>query len=113
MHEMSICESVLEHIEAICKRENATKVKKVILEIGCFAGVENDALHFCFDAISNGTIAEDATLEIMDQCGSATCFECSENFETNDRLSLCPKCGSGRIMVNGGDALRIKNLEVV
>jgi hydrogenase nickel incorporation protein HypA/HybF len=113
MHEMSICESILEHIERICVRENASKVKKVALEIGCFAGVENEALYFCFDAITKGTIAENAILEIIEQNGSANCFECSENFVTSDRLSLCPKCGSGRIMVNGGDALRIKNLEVV
>lgn len=112
MHEMSICESVVQSLEAIAAREGAKKVTQVSLEIGCFAGVENDALRFCFDAVTKGTIAESARLEIIAQNGQANCFECGNSFEVDSRLAECPKCNSARLMVSGGDALRIKTLEI-
>ncbi len=112
MHEMSICESVIQSLESIAAREGAKKVTQVSLEIGCFAGVENEALRFCFDAVTKNTIAEGARLDIIDENGTANCFECGNVFEITSRLAECPKCNSVRLMVSGGDALRIKTLEI-
>ncbi|WP_413205884.1 hydrogenase maturation nickel metallochaperone HypA [Rhodospirillum sp. A1_3_36] len=113
MHEMSLCEGILQILEDNAKTNGFTKVKRVRLEVGRFAGVEVEALRFGFDIVMRGSLAEGAALEIIDQPGLAHCFGCGETVELNTRLDPCPLCGSGRLSPTGGDDMRIKDLEVV
>jgi hydrogenase nickel insertion protein HypA len=71
MHEMSLAEGVLQLVEDTARRENAQRVKLVVLEIGRLSSVQPDALRFCFDAVTRGGIARDAALEIVDVPGAA------------------------------------------
>lgn len=113
MHELSICQSLIDNIEDAARQHAFTKVTQVTLEIGQFAGVELEALRFSFDVASRDTLAEGARLEILSRPGEGYCFECQSNVELADRLSPCPLCGSGRVQAVGGDQLKIKDLEVV
>lgn len=112
MHELSICHGVVRILEEQAKAANFSKVLKVRLEVGCFAGVEPSALHFGFDVAAAGTVAEGAMLEIVNLPGRACCFTCSANFTVSDRLADCPRCGGARLSITGGDELRVKDLEV-
>lgn len=47
MHEMSLCENLVQIIEQQAEIENFHRVRTVFLDIGVFAGVEIDSLHFC------------------------------------------------------------------
>lgn len=111
MHEMSLCEGILQIVET--HAAGATRVMRVRLEIGAFAGVEVDALRFCFDAVTRGTVAEGAALEIDGIPGTAYCFDCGETVAIPERLAPCPRCAGGRLMPNAGDAMRVKDIEVV
>lgn len=113
MHEMSICESLVQTVEAHARSDDFTKVLRLRLEIGCFGGVEIEALRFGFDVVTRGTCAEGAVLDIVSLPGKAWCFGCDTGFDTESRVSDCPVCGSGRIRVTGGDELRIKDMEVI
>jgi hydrogenase nickel incorporation protein HypA/HybF len=113
MHELSICEGVVRAVEDYAAREHFTKVLKVRLEIGCFGGVEPDALRFGFDVVTRGTVAEGAALEILELPGQAWCFDCGKSFEVTARGADCPQCNGARLSVTGGDELRIKDLEVI
>ena len=57
MHEMSLAESVLQLVEETASREQAQRVKLVILEIGRLSSVEPDAMRFCFEAVTSGSPA--------------------------------------------------------
>lgn len=113
MHEMSICESLVQTIERHAAAESFSRVLKVRLEIGCFAGVEAEALRFGFEVVARGTVAEGAELDILPLPGQAWCFDCSETFEAGNHAADCMKCGGSRTRVTGGDELRIKDLEVI
>ena len=113
MHEMSLCEGIREVVEAQAEAHAAKKVTRVRLEIGRFAGVEKPALEFAFDVVMRGSVAEGATLDMIDLPGTATCFDCARDVEIEDRFAPCPRCGGGRLMPKGGDEMRIKDLEVV
>lgn len=113
MHEMSLCEGIREVIEDQVRRHKATRVTRVRLEIGRFAGVEKDALSFAFDVVMRGSPAEGATLEMLDLPGKALCYDCVKEVEIDDRLAPCPECGGGKLMPQGGDDMRIKDLEVL
>lgn len=111
MHEMSLCEGILQIVEA--NAGDAGRVTKVRLEIGAFSGVEIAALRFCFDAVTRGTLAEGAALVIDDVPGTAFCFDCGTTVTIPERLSPCPHCAGGRLMPNGGDQMRVKDITVV
>lgn len=112
MHEMAICMSLIDQIEDAGRSHGFRKVDRVRLEIGRFAGVETEALAFGFEVARKDTICDGAALEIIPLPGRAWCFTCETQVELEDRLDPCPACGGGRLQANGGDELRIKDLEV-
>jgi len=112
MHEMSLCEGVLQVIEASALTQNFSKVKTVWLEIGRFAAVEPEAMHFSFEAVVKGTLAEGANLEMIDVPATVWCKRCSEYVEIEQRYDACPECGGYPLQIIGGDEMRIKELEV-
>jgi len=113
MHEMALCEGILQVIEAAAAREGFDRVTRVRLEIGRFAGVEPEALRFGFDVVMRGSVAEGAALEIEEAPGRAWCFDCEAAVALGHRLSACPDCGGERLAPAGGDEMRIRDLEVM
>ena len=112
MHEMSLCESMIEIIEAEAAKNGFSRVNTVFLDIGTLGHVEPEAMLFCFDAVSRGTIAEGARLEIARPPGAAWCMDCSKTVEIGERYDPCPTCGGHRLQVTGGEELRITELDV-
>lgn len=112
MHEMALSESIIEAIEAAAGQHGYRKVSIVRIEVGPLAGVEKEALRFCFDAVARGTIADGARFEILDTEARAWCLACGKSVVISQRLDCCPECGSYQLQVQSGDELRIKDLEV-
>jgi hydrogenase nickel incorporation protein HypA/HybF len=112
MHEMSLAEGVLQIIEDSAKTQNFSRVKTVWLEIGQLAGVEVEAMKFCFDAVVRDSIAQDARLEIIEMPGQAWCLHCAEVVQVQALFDACPKCGSHQVQVTGGNEMRVKELDV-
>ena len=112
MHEMSLCEGILQILEDEADRQHFRRVKQVWLEIGQLAGVEVDAMRFSFDAVTRGSLAEGAKLTIIDIPGTAWCMVCGTNVAIKQRYDECPQCGGVQLQVTAGDEMRIKELEV-
>ncbi len=112
MHEMSLCESVLQVLETEAQRQQFSRVNTVWLEIGVMSGVEIEAMRFCFDVIVRNTLADGATLEIIEVSAEAWCLECAQTVGIQQRYDACPHCGSFQLQVIRGEEMRIKELEV-
>lgn len=112
MHEMSLCEGVLQVLEETAQKQGFSVVKTVWLEIGALSGVEIEAMRFSFDVVMRNTVADGSTLEIIEIPGQAWCMQCGENVGISQRYDACPKCGSYQLQVTGGVQMRIKELEV-
>lgn len=112
MHEMSLAESVLQIIEEAASIQGFTKVKTVWLEIGQLACVEKEAMRFCFDAVTRDSVANRARLEIIETAGQGWCDTCACAVPLAALYEACPKCGSYALRVTGGDAMRVRELEV-
>lgn len=113
MHEISICEGIRGVIEDQARQHGFVKVRQITLEIGAFAGVERTALEFGFDVVMRGSVAQGARLLIIDLPGRARCYDCHTTVEIPDRLAPCPLCAGARLLPEGGDEMRIKDMEVV
>ncbi|MBE0625893.1 MAG: hydrogenase maturation nickel metallochaperone HypA [Burkholderiales bacterium] len=112
MHEMSLMEGVLQLIEDAARLEKFSRVTTVWLEIGQLAGVEAEAMRFCFEAATRGSVAEGARLEILAIPGSAWCAQCSAAVAMSETPAACPQCGTYQLRVTGGTEMRVKELEV-
>lgn len=113
MHEMALCESIRTIIEDLRATQPFDRVERVVLEIGPFSGVETEALRFGFDVVMAGSVVQDARLEIVDQEGRGWCLPCGRDVAITQRFDPCPHCGSHQIQVTAGEALKIRELEVV
>lgn len=111
MHEMSLAENVLQIVENTLRAEQCSRVRTVVLEIGELAAVEPDAMRFCFDSVTRGTIAEGARLEIIEQPGAGWCPVCNKTVALHEQFALCPEC-DGPVRITGGHEMRVKELEV-
>lgn len=112
MHEMALCEGVLKILEEEAVRQRFERVKAVRLEIGQLSHVEPEAMRFCFEAVTRGTLADGASLEILRPAGGAWCMDCSQAVTIASRADACPECHGYRLQVTGGEDMKIKELEV-
>jgi hydrogenase nickel incorporation protein HypA/HybF len=108
MHEMALTQSL---VEAVCEHAAGRRVHSVRLEVGALCAVVPDAMTFCFELATEGTVAEGALLDVDILPGAARCRSCDAHFELTDPILLCP-CGSADVEVLAGRDLRILSMEV-
>jgi hydrogenase nickel incorporation protein HypA/HybF len=113
MHELALCESVVQIVEEQARASGFTRVLAVRLEVGALACVEPDAMRFNFEVVSRGTLAEGARLDILSVPAQAWCPNCERQVEVSRLFALCPGCGNEVWAAAGGDELRVKELEVI
>lgn len=110
MHEVGIANSVLDAVRFEAKRFPNQHICKVGLRIGEFAGVDPQAISFCFEALVRGTGLEPLALEI-EYCRRNICVACGYS-EAFDRDLACPHCGFALPHTFNGDELELTYLEV-
>ncbi len=112
MHEMSIAQSILEIVEEYLQEYPGRKLKSVTVEVGELTAVIPESLDFCFTAITEETPYAGARLIIKQIPLTGTCQDCGEHFPIENFNFTCPKCQSTRVKVEGGDELKVSELEV-
>ncbi len=112
MHEMALCQGVIDLIYEQQRKSGFETVKRVIVEIGALGHVDPHALEFVFEVGAKGTPAEDAVLEIREVAGKAWCMECSKLISIDKRGEACPGCAGYQLIVQQGEEMRLKELEV-
>ncbi|MCQ4117696.1 hydrogenase maturation nickel metallochaperone HypA [Rhodococcus tibetensis] len=108
MHELAITQSV---VDAVCEKAGGRTVHSVRVQVGALTAVVADSMQFCFELVTEGTVAHGARLDIDQSPGSAHCRQCGETFSLTDLVLLCP-CGSADVEVTSGRELRILSMEV-
>jgi hydrogenase nickel incorporation protein HypA/HybF len=113
MHEMALAEEVVRIVEETAGRAAACSVHAVVLEIGRLSSVEPEALRFCFAAVTRGTIAQDAVLEIVETPGVGECLACGATVPMNEAWGECPVCDGGALQPSAGTEMRVREIEIV
>ncbi|AWK85665.1 hydrogenase maturation nickel metallochaperone HypA [Azospirillum thermophilum] len=112
MHELSLCEHLLDLLQDEARRHEFSRVTRIRLAVGQFACVDPDALRFAFDVIRRDTLAAGAAVEIDRPPGRVWCDDCAREVEVPTRLAPCPSCGGLRLSPRGGGDLTLVELEV-
>jgi hydrogenase nickel incorporation protein HypA/HybF len=108
MHELAITQSV---VDAVCERAAGRPVHTVSVRVGLLTAVVADSMRFCFDLVTEGTVAEGARLEIDQPPGTGHCRACDSGFTLTDLVLLCP-CGSADVEITSGRELQIISMKV-
>ena len=61
MHEMALTQSV---VDAVCEHAAGRHVHSVKVQIGALCAVVPDAMQFCFELATEGTVADGARLDL-------------------------------------------------
>ena len=109
MHELSLVHGVVD----ICEQHaDGRRVLAVTLEIGALSGVVPEALEFCFDAATRGSLLEGARLVIERVPATGLCSRCGQVSPMETYFDPCPNCGALALELRSGDEMRVKDLEV-
>lgn len=111
MHELSIAQSLLDIVLEESERHGLKKVIAIRLQVGEMAAVVPDALNFCFESLSERTVAAGATLQIETLPVVARCSQCRISFEVENQNFVCPQCGYPALELVSGRELSVVGIE--
>ncbi|HUI61476.1 MAG TPA: hydrogenase maturation nickel metallochaperone HypA [Steroidobacteraceae bacterium] len=111
MHELSLSQSIIDLAVDAAACEGLHRVSRVTVQVGVGAGVETDALRFCFDALAAQTPADGAELVIIPVALRARCRGCACDYAPASLIAACPACGSREKDLTAGRELRVKSIE--
>jgi hydrogenase nickel incorporation protein HypA/HybF len=112
MHELSVCQSLLEQVERIAADHGAERVERIRVRIGPLSGVEADLLRSAYPLAAAGTIAEGAKLDIEPAPVLVHCVTCGAETEATPNRLLCGACGDWHTRLVSGDELLLASLEL-
>ena len=93
MHELSICQALIEQVEATARKEGALQVVQVRVGIGPLAGVEPQLLQHLPVRVS--------------------CRECGQETGAEVANLACGKCGDWHTELVSGDEMLLTQVELV
>ena len=112
MHELSICLSLLEQVQAIAAERGARQVTRIELKVGPLSGVEAALLRSAWPMASAGTIAVDAEFVIDEADIVVRCRACEADTAAHANRLVCGACGDFRTTVISGDEMILQRVEL-
>jgi len=112
VHEVGITQNILEIALDHARRAGAERITSLSVEIGALSGVIPEAVEFCFEAVTRGTLAEGARLNIVRIPGRGRCHTCGRESDLDTYTFSCPHCESLDLERLQGDELRLTELEI-
>ena len=112
MHELSVCQSIIQQVLEVARQHNALKVTRVILKIGPLSGIEASLLRQAFPIASADTLAEKATLETEILPIKIHCNVCHNENEAALNKLLCSACGSWQTRLISGDEMLLQSVQL-
>lgn len=112
MHEMAVCNELLDQVRANALRHGAESVGTITVRIGALSGVEPDLLERAFTIARAGAYTDNARLVIETVGVRVRCRACGNENEAAPNRLLCEACGGYAVDLVGGDELLLASLEL-
>jgi hydrogenase nickel incorporation protein HypA/HybF len=112
LHEMSIAMNIIDIACKEAKKDGASSISSIELDVGKLSGVMIDSLNFCYESVCKGTLAENSTLSINEVPARANCKKCNCSFEIDSFMALCPECEGYEIEILQGRELKLRAVSV-
>jgi hydrogenase nickel incorporation protein HypA/HybF len=110
MHEYSVVRSLLNQVATIAGPRRESRVSKVQLAVGEFAGVDVQLLEFAFIELAPQSLPGHVQLAVRRVPLQAECNQCKLTFPIEFFRFVCPECGDTGIKVVSGEELMLESV---
>ena len=114
MHELTVTHEILEIVLKYARNNRVEQVHKIMLEIGELSDLEQAWIQRYFNAISRGSLAEGAVIEVVRTSCRFLCNACGNEFTLSlsaDEPVFCFGCRSKDIRMVSGAEFKVKSME--
>jgi hydrogenase nickel incorporation protein HypA/HybF len=112
MHELAICQALINQIESIAAERNARRAVSIVIGMGPLSGVEAQLLEHAYPVASAGSVAEGAELVIEQLPVRVRCTQCDKESDAVPNKLICNHCGDWRTTLVSGDELMLMSVEL-
>lgn len=113
MHELSICQAIIEQVTDIASTHSARRVTAVTVMIGPLSGVEPELLAQAFPIARAGTLADGAELLVEPLPLKVHCRSCGAETEAQPNRLVCGACGDWQTDLISGDEMLLGRVELI
>ncbi|BCN31797.1 hydrogenase maturation nickel metallochaperone HypA/HybF [Anaeromicropila herbilytica] len=110
MHELGVVIDVIHTVENFAKKNEVTKIEKLVLQIGELSSMIPRYIEACYPAAVEGTMLENTKLEIEVLPGNGICRKCNKVFNLIEHHNRCPECHSNDFEILCGREFMIKEI---
>ena len=112
MHELSLCQDLIDQVTELARKHKARAVSSVKVQIGQLAGVEPLLLESAFTIARAGTVADQAEMITEVVSPLVFCNACGTESEVTPSSLLCLACGGNDTRLIRGDELILARVEL-
>ena len=112
MHELSVCQALIEQVARVARDNDAKRVVSIVITVGPLSGVEPQLLEHAYPIAAAGTVAEDARLVIEEVPVRVRCRSCGVESDALANSLVCGACGDWRVDVTSGEEMLLQRVEI-
>ena len=113
MHELGVVFHIADIVSDVARKNNASKIAKVVMQIGEVSTVVNDQLIDCWNWNANRTdLLKGCKIEVETIPAVTYCEDCKKEYPTVEHGKICPYCGSEHTYLLRGNEVQIKEILV-
>jgi hydrogenase nickel incorporation protein HypA/HybF len=110
MHELSLCQAIL---ETVGQRATGRPVRRVDVRIGYLRQVVPGSLQFSWEMLTQGTELEGCALAIEHVPAVVCCRACGAETTLSWPVLACSECESHNVELVSGDELQLASFDLV
>jgi hydrogenase nickel incorporation protein HypA/HybF len=111
MHEMSVAYGLLSILQDQAKAHGIARISRVRVKLGRLRGIDARQLRLAFEALAEGSLADQAALDVEEIAAQARCRACGAVWQAADFRFDCPKCAAADAEVLAGRELFIESFD--
>jgi len=112
MHELSVCQSIIDQVSRVAEQHHGTCVDKIYLQVGPLSGVEPGLLKTAFPLARVNSVASHAELVIHTLPVRVFCTSCGAETQVTANRLVCGVCGDWQTQLISGDELLLERVEL-
>ena len=112
MHELSVCQSIIDQVTEVAEKHHGSCVDKIYLQVGPLSGVEPKLLQSAFPLARVNSVASHAELIIHSSPVQVVCSSCGSVTLTTANRLVCGSCGDWQTRLLSGDQLLLERVEL-
>lgn len=111
MHELGVVFHIADIVCDVARENKASKIAKVVMQIGEVSTVVNDQLIDCWNWHANRTdMLKGCKLEVETLPAVTYCEDCHQEYPTVEHGKICPYCHSENTYLVRGNEVEIKEI---